>query len=179
VNNRLPLRACALLLTLASAAYAQEPPKPVADQRALLSSPDPKLAANKKLVFDMYRTVVNAGHWDQAEKFFTKEYYQHNPNVKSGRDALVDYIRKTRPVIAIPDQITFPVISIIAEGDKVMVASLEYHDDPEQPGKRYITSHFDLYRIENGLVAEHWDNVQKSADAMTKNPNITNSERGR
>lgn len=172
---RLPPRACALLLALAaSAAHAQEPPKPVADQKALLASPDPKLAANKKLVFDMYRTIVNAGHWDQAEKFFTKEYIQHNPNVKSGRDELVEYIRRTRPVRPIPDVIGFPVISIIAEGDMVLVASVEYNDDPEKPGTRYTTTHFDLYRIENGLIAEHWDNVLKSPAALRTDPNVAN-----
>lgn len=172
---RLPPRACALLLALAaSAAHAQEPPRPVADQKALLASPDPKLAANKKLVFDMYRTIVNAGHWDQAEKFFTKEYIQHNPNVKSGRDELVEYIRRTRPVRPIPDVIGFPVISIIAEGDMVLVASVEYNDDPEKPGTRYTTTHFDLYRIENGLIAEHWDNVLKSPAALRTDPNVAN-----
>jgi predicted SnoaL-like aldol condensation-catalyzing enzyme len=175
VKLRLPPRACALLLALAaSAAHAQEPPRPVADQKALLASPDPKLAANKKLVFDMYRTIVNAGHWDQAEKFFTKEYIQHNPNVKSGRDELVEYIRRTRPVRPIPDVIGFPVISIIAEGDMVLVASVEYNDDPEKPGTRYTTTHFDLYRIENGLIAEHWDNVLKSPAALRTDPNVAN-----
>jgi predicted SnoaL-like aldol condensation-catalyzing enzyme len=166
--------ACALLLALTGIAQAQVPPKPVADQRALLPSADPKLAANKKLVFDMYRTIVNAGHYDQAEKFFTREYIQHNPNVKSGRDELVEYIRKTRPVRPIPDTIGFPVISIMAEGDMVLVASVEYNDDPGKPGTKYTTTHFDLYRIENGLIAEHWDNVLKSAAALRTDPNVTN-----
>lgn len=166
--------AFALLLVLTSAAQAQVPPTPVADQKALLPSADPKLAANKKLVFDMYRTIVNAGHYDQAGKFFTKEYIQHNPNVKSGRDELVEYIRKTRPVRPIPETIGFPVISIMAEGDMVLVASVEYNDDPEKPGTKYTTTHFDLYRIENGLIAEHWDNVLKSAAALRTDPNVTN-----
>jgi predicted SnoaL-like aldol condensation-catalyzing enzyme len=166
--------ACALLFTLSGAAQAQVPPKPVADQKALLPSADPKLAANKKLVFDMYRTIVNAGHYDQAEKFFTKEYIQHNPNVKSGRDELVEYIRKTRPVRPIPETIGFPVISIMAEGDMVLVASVEYNEDAEKPGTKYATTHFDLYRMQNGLIAEHWDNVRKSAAALHTDPNVTN-----
>ncbi|MEY2853541.1 MAG: hypothetical protein RL030_673 [Pseudomonadota bacterium] len=166
--------ACALLLALTGAAQAQVPPKAVADQKAELPSTDAKLAAHKKLVFDMYRTIVNAGHYDQAEKFFTKEYIQHNPNVKSGRDELVEYIRKTRPVRPIPETIGFPVISVMAEGDKVLVASVEYNEDPEKPGTKYATTHFDLYRMENGLIAEHWDNVRKSATALSTDPNVTN-----
>jgi predicted SnoaL-like aldol condensation-catalyzing enzyme len=174
VRSKLTLGACALLLALAAVSHAQEPPKPVADQKSLLPSKDPKLAANKKLVFDMYRTIVNAGHYDQADKFFTKEYIQHNPNVKSGRDELVQYIRKTRPVRPIPETIGFPVISIMAEGDMVLVASVEYNDDPEKPGTKYTTTHFDLYRIESGLIAEHWDNVLKSSAALRTDPNVTN-----
>jgi len=165
---------CGLALASQGLALAQTPPTPAPDQRALLPNSDPKLAANKKLVFDMYRTIVNAGRADLADKFFTPEYIQHNPNVASGRDALVEYIRKTRPAIAIPETIGFPVISIMAEGDMVLVASVEYVDDPEKPGQKYTSTHFDLYRIEKGLIAEHWDNVLKSKASLTTNPNLTN-----
>jgi predicted SnoaL-like aldol condensation-catalyzing enzyme len=167
------LLGCGIVL-VGMAAQAQIPPVAVADQKALLRSKDPKLAANKKLVFDMYRAIVNAGRYDMAEKFFTKEYIQHNPNVASGRDQLVEYIRKTRPVRPIPDVIGFPVVSIIAEGDMVLVSSVEYHDDEENPGKKFATTHFDLYRFEKGLIAEHWDNVLKSKASLTKDPNVTN-----
>jgi predicted SnoaL-like aldol condensation-catalyzing enzyme len=163
-----------LVLAGVSPILAQTPPTAAPDQLALLKSQDPKLAANKKLVFDMYRSIVNAGRTDLAEKFFTKGYIQHNPNVASGRDALVEYIKKTRPVRPIPDTIGFPVISIMAEGDMVLVASVEYVDDPEKPGTKYSTTHFDLYRVEKGLIAEHWDNLQKSKAALTTDPNVTN-----
>jgi predicted SnoaL-like aldol condensation-catalyzing enzyme len=163
-----------LLAAGLTATWAQTPPTAAPSQLALLKSQDAKLAANKKLVFDMYRSIVNGGRTELAEKFFTKSYIQHNPNVASGRDALVAYIKKTRPAVAIPDEIGFPVITIMAEGDMVLVASVEYVDDPEKPGAKYTTTHFDLYRIENGLIAEHWDNLQKSKAALTTNPNVTN-----
>jgi predicted SnoaL-like aldol condensation-catalyzing enzyme len=153
------------------AALAQEPPVGVKDQQALLKSHDPKLAATKKLVFDMYRTIVQAGRYEQAGKFFTKEYIQHNPNVKSGLDAIVEYIRNSRPQREIPAEMSFPLISLIAEGDMVMVATLTYEPEPDKPGERYATTHFDLYRIENGLIAEHWDHVPKSAGAKSFDPN--------
>ena len=170
---------CALALAGPVAAQAQTPPVPARNQAALLKSADPKLAANKKLVFDMYRAIVNGGHHEMAEQFFTKEYLQHNPNVASGRDALVEYIKKTRPVRPIPAEIGFPVISIMADGDMVLVASVAYDDDPEQPGAKYAATHFDLYRIENGKVAEHWDNVPKNkAAALRTDPNVTSRKDG-
>ena len=165
------LLACGALAACSLMAVAQVAPVGVKDQAALLKSSDPKLAANKKLVYDMYRTIVNGGHYELAEKFFTKEYIQHNPNVKSGRDELVAYIRQTRPQRPLQPTISFPLISIIAEGDMVLVATVTNEDDPDKPGQKYDTTHFDMYRIQNGLIAEHWDHVPKSKAALSFDPN--------
>jgi len=160
------------LLIWTGAASAGVPPAPAPDQMALLESKDPQLAANKRLVFDMYRVIIQGGHTDQAEKFFTPEYIQHNPNVASGRDALVAYMKATRPVRPIQPRITFPVVAIMAEGDLVMVATVTYPADPEAPGRKYAGTHFDLFRIEHGKIAEHWDSVAKSAAALHFDPNV-------
>jgi predicted SnoaL-like aldol condensation-catalyzing enzyme len=165
---------CVMTVVFAGAVYAQAPATPAPDQMALLQSKDPKLAANKKLVFDMYRAIIHGGHTEMASQFFTEDYIQHNPNVASGRDALVAYMKQTRPVRDIPSQITFPVVSIMAEGDLVMVATVSYQNDPEKPGSKYTTTHFDLFRVENGKIAEHWDNVLKSSAALRTDPNVTN-----
>jgi predicted SnoaL-like aldol condensation-catalyzing enzyme len=165
--------ACALAVVTVGYALAQVPPVGVRDQAALLRSNDAKLAANKKLVYDMYRTIVNGGHYEQAEKFFTKEYIQHNPNVASGRDALVAYIKQTRPQRPLVATISFPLISIVAEGDMVVVATVSTENDPDKPGQKYDTTHFDMYRIQNGLIAEHWDHVPKSKAALNFDPNTT------
>ncbi len=76
-------------LALAGMAQAQVPPVAAPDQLALLKSDNPKEAANKKLVFDMYRAIVQGGHTEMAEQYFTPGYIQHNPNVARGRDELV------------------------------------------------------------------------------------------
>jgi predicted SnoaL-like aldol condensation-catalyzing enzyme len=164
---------CAIVMGFSAGAVAQAPP-PVAapDQLALLKSDDPKLAANKKLVFDMYRTIVEAGRTDMASQFFTEGYIQHNPNVASGRDALVAYIKKTRPERPLKPLMGFPLIALMAEGDLVLVATVSYAPDPENPGKKYSNTHFDMYRIENGKIAEHWDHVPKSKEALSFDPNV-------
>jgi predicted SnoaL-like aldol condensation-catalyzing enzyme len=164
---------CAVLAVAgAGSLFAQAPPVPAPDQLALLKSSDPKLAANKKLVFDMYRAIVQGGHTEMAEQYFTPEYIQHNPNVASGRDALVKYIKQTRPVRPLKPLLDFPVISIVAEGDMVMIAVVTWEDDQEKPGTRYASTHFDLYRIQNGKIAEHWDHVPKSKRAQSFDPNV-------
>jgi predicted SnoaL-like aldol condensation-catalyzing enzyme len=161
----------AIALTYVGAGMAQVPPTAAPDQAALLQAKDPKLAANKKLVFDMWRAIIQGAHTELAPKYFTKDYIQHNPNVATGRDAMVQYMKSTRPVRAIDPTITFPVVAIMAEGDKVLVATVTYSPDPTAPGTKYAGTHFDLFRIENGKIAEHWDSVAKDPAALHFNPN--------
>ena len=72
--------ACALaLLGLSAAAYAAEPVVPAKDQLALLKSDDPQLAANKKLVFDMWRNFLSAHHIDAADQYLAPEYHPASP----------------------------------------------------------------------------------------------------
>jgi predicted SnoaL-like aldol condensation-catalyzing enzyme len=165
---------CVLFASLVATAYAQVPPIAAPDQAALLQSKDPALAANKKLVFDMWRAIIQGGHTELAAQYFTKGYIQHNPNVATGRDAMVAYMKGTRPVLPIDPKITFPVIAIMAEGDLVMVATVSYSPDPEKPDTKYAGTHFDLFRIENGKIAEHWDSVAKDPAALRYNPNTQN-----
>jgi predicted SnoaL-like aldol condensation-catalyzing enzyme len=138
-------------------------------QQALIASPDPRLAANKKLVYDMYRAIVQGGHAEMVDRYFTPEYLQHNPNVASGRDALAAFLRGSRPTRPIEPLITLPIINIIAEHDFVVVVSQRPLKD--EKGEDYISSWFDFYRIENGLIAEHWDPALKSAEMLKFDPN--------
>jgi len=36
-----------------------------------------------------------------------------------------------------------------------------YRPDPKGPAKKYTTTWFDMFRIENGKIAEHWDPALK------------------
>ena len=54
------------------------------DQQALLASSDPKLAANKKLVWDMRAHVSERPSQDEADNIPAPEYHQHNPNAETG-----------------------------------------------------------------------------------------------
>ena len=54
-----------------------------------------------------------------------------------------------------------PLVSIVAEGDMVVLSFVRELADPKDPAKKYTTTWFDMFRIENGKVAEHWDGAQK------------------
>src|SRR3954451_23141825 len=76
---------------------AQAPVTGSADPESLFTSPDPKLQANKEVVLHIVRDLLEANHWSDAEKYLTKEYIQHNPNVASGRDPVVKFFGSRKP----------------------------------------------------------------------------------
>lgn len=135
-------------------------PQVPADHAPLLASGDPRLAANKRLVYDMYRIVLQAGLADRAGEFIIEDYIQHNPNAEQGLKGVQDYIRATRPEREIKDRLDLPLIHLMAEGDYVTTAFVRPEQDSE--GRTYYSTWFDLYRIEDGKIAEHWDPMLKS-----------------
>ena len=160
MKNVLALTLFALLAALAVAplaANAQLPVQAAADQSALLASADPHLAANKKLVYDFWREVFEAGHMDLAEKYMAEGYIQHNPNVPTGRAAFVAFFTQFVKPKAIQPTIQAPVVTMVAEGDKVIITFVR----PTGEGKKATTTWFDMFRIENGRIAEHWDCAPK------------------
>ena len=130
------------------------------DHAALLASDDARLAANKRLVYDMYRIVLQAGLWRRAGEFIAEGYIQHNPMAGQGLAGVQDYIRSTRPERAIEDKLELPLIHLMAEGDYVTTAFVRPEVDAS--GETYHSTWFDLYRIEHGKIAEHWDPMLKS-----------------
>ena len=50
---------------------AQAPVVGVADPEALFKSPDPKLNANKQVVYGIFRDLLEANHWELADKYLT------------------------------------------------------------------------------------------------------------
>lgn len=99
-----------------------------------------------------------------VDRYFTESYIQHNPNVRSGRDALAQFLRGSRPARPIEPMIALPLLTIIAERDLVLVLCQRPEKD-EEGG--YVTSWFDLYR----KIAEHWDPALRSPDMLRFDPN--------
>jgi len=173
--------AAALAVFVIPSAQAQEPqphaaqesdvsyqlPQLPADHEPLLASEDPRLAANKRLVYNMYRIVLQAGLADRAGEYIAEDYIQHNPNAGQGLAGVQAYIRATRPERAIEDRLELPLIHLMAEGDYVTTAFVRPEKDGE--GRTYYSTWFDLYRIENGKIAEHWDPMLKSDRTIDPN----------
>ena len=154
--------AVVLSALISNQAFAQLPVIPLANQKSLLQSNDPKLAANKKLVYDCWREVLEAGHLELVDKYLAESYMQHNPNVPTGRKGFVELFSKFAKPQAIVDTIKAPVVAIIAEGDLVVISFSEKLPEPTDSSKTYTTTWIDMFRVENGKLAEHWDGAQKT-----------------
>ena len=102
------------------------------NQQTLLESDDPQLAANKKLVYDFWRTVLRARDMSNSSEYLSERYIQHNPNVASGREPFVRFMSGAEPgdvEATIPDLVT-----IFAENDMVIMAFRREFDNPRNGG---------------------------------------------
>lgn len=139
---------------------AQEAVTSAADIEALFTSNDPKLHANKQVAYHIMRDLLEAGHWDKADLYLTERYIQHNPNLASGRQTVVDFFKgmgaTPKPI---PERMKTPVVQVIAEGDTVIVVTVSKRPVPGEQGKFYTTSWYDMWRIKDGKADEHWDSA--------------------
>jgi len=152
-----------MLLSFGKVASAGVPVTPASNQTALLTSNDTRLAAEKQVVYDFWRIVLIGRHLDQATTFMRDDYIQHNPNVPTGRAAFVEFfsrIRKPEPIQA--GWKNKPTL-MFASGPYVFLIVKRAEKDPDDPNQTYPAYWFDMVRVENGMIQEHWD-------AATKNP---------
>ncbi|MBI3366966.1 MAG: nuclear transport factor 2 family protein [Burkholderiales bacterium] len=156
------IRVAALCLAcLAFGAVAQVPVQASANQDVLLAATDPAAAANKRLVYDFWREVFEGGHLELADKYMAESYIQHNPNVPTGRAAFVEFFGKFAKPKTVEPRIKAPLVAIVAEGNLVVLSFAREGTDPKDASKKYSTTWFDMFRIQDGKIAEHWDPAQR------------------
>ena len=107
---------------------------------------------NKALALDAFDTLFNKRDYAAAEKLWSPNYIQHSAHIPSGRDGLFNLIKNSPPSLRYEHGL------IVAEGDFVIV-HLRY-SNTGLPANWVVT---DLVRIENGVLAEHWDVIQDEA----------------
>ena len=86
-----------------------------------------------------------------AEELLTENYIQHNPNVPTGRAPILGFIPALKA-----SGISLKTHRIIADGNLVVMHNSYSH--ATALGADNLVA-FDVFRIENGRVAEHWDNI--------------------
>ncbi|MBY0572201.1 MAG: ester cyclase [Undibacterium sp.] len=161
MRNFFSIMLVAYLAFSTTSSYAQVAVQANPDHKKLLASTDPRLADNKRLVYDFWREVFEGGHMELAEKYMAESYIQHNPTVPTGRAAFVEFFTKFSKPKTIEAKVKAPLVSIVAEGDYVILSFVRELAESASASTKYTTTWFDMFRIENGKIAEHWDGAQK------------------
>jgi predicted SnoaL-like aldol condensation-catalyzing enzyme/predicted ester cyclase len=107
---------------------------------------------NKELVIEAFDTLFNKRNYVTAEKFWSPKYIQHSAHIEPGREGLFSLIKN------LPATLKWTHGVILAEGDFVIVHSRYSGHGLPAP---WIVA--DIVRIENGVLAEHWDVIQDEA----------------
>ncbi|MET0404363.1 MAG: nuclear transport factor 2 family protein [Cystobacter sp.] len=109
---------------------------------------DERPRRNKALVLDAMTSLFQRRDASAVDRLYTPDYIQHNPSIPQGRDAL-------RALVAsLSQDVYYEPGLIVAEGDLVAIHGRirGWADAPQVV--------IDLFRIEGGKLAEHWDVLQ-------------------
>ena len=107
---------------------------------------------NKALVLQAFDLLFNKRDYDAAEKHWSPNYMQHSAHIAPGRDGLFDLIK------SLPPTLKYEAGVIVAEGDIVIV-----HGRFSGFGAPVNWIAADILRIQDGILAEHWDVIQDEA----------------
>jgi|GEM_PF-1841790 len=124
---------------------------------------------NIALVLDMWDGVITRADRAAAMRYIHPDYKQHNPNVLQGREGvlqLIELIANPVPGVEPPGKKTFR--HALAQGEYVAVIWDQPQPDPQAPGEFYTGQAFDMFRVVDGQVVEHWDDTRKKARAWTR-----------
>ena len=112
-----------------------------------------KTAENKALVENFVSDVLHGGAPEKITDYVSIEtYHQHNPMVADGLDGLGAALATMAEAGQAMQYTDTPII--VAEGNFVFTASEGTLGDT-------ATAFFDLFRVENGKIVEHWDTISE------------------
>jgi len=114
---------------------------------------------NKALVLEAFDTLFNKRDYAAAKRLWSPDYIQHSDHIAPGRDGLFNLIK------SLPPTLKYEPGAIVAEGDIVIVHG---RFSGFGPPVNWIAA--DIVRIQNGILAEHWDVIQ---DEMTEEQSIS------
>ncbi|RSC95581.1 nuclear transport factor 2 family protein [Tenacibaculum singaporense] len=91
-----------------------------------------------------------------VKTYFTANYIQHNPQVPTGIEPVLGFL----PVLK-EAKTTYTNHRLLQDGEYVIFHN-SYHNADAFGAKEVVA--FDVWRMEDGKVAEHWDNLTPKVD---------------
>jgi predicted SnoaL-like aldol condensation-catalyzing enzyme len=108
---------------------------------------------NKAIVREAFETLFNKRDYAAAGRFWSPHYIQHSAHIAPGREGLFELIKNAPPALRYENQLT------LASGDYVMLHGRFSGLGAGVPNWVVV----DIVRLEDGVLAEHWDVIQDEA----------------
>src|SRR5580700_202579 len=106
----------------------------------------------KARVLKAFDTLFNKRDYAKAAEFWSESYIQHSAHIEPGRDGLFNLIK------SLPDTLRYENSLLVADGDFVFLhGRFSGHGRP----RAWIAA--DIVRMQDGVLAEHWDVLQDEA----------------
>jgi predicted SnoaL-like aldol condensation-catalyzing enzyme len=115
--------------------------------------PDEREIAARKVAVRAATQVYLKHDASLMAALFAPDYAEHDPNLLD-RQTFASQLANTGPANALAS--INPTIAIV-NGDYVLMMWQAASPDPDEPSKTYPWYYFQLIRVYNGKVAEHWD----------------------
>lgn len=141
---------------------AQEIPTQAANENGMFydgeTPPDPTPAtpeqeeANRAAVVEFYDRAFNRKDWAAASALIGPTYIQHDPSAADGPEGLraaIEGLQAESPESRGEIQASY------VDGDRVIL-HVHTRPAPDERGSAAV----DIFRVEDGLIVEHWDIVQ-------------------
>ena len=111
-----------------------------------------KTEENKTLVQSFVTDILLNGKMEKLSIYFNEDnYHQHNPNIADGLSGLGTALEALAKQGI---QMKYDRIhKVLGEGNFVLVVSEGHFAERH-------TAYYDLFRVENGKIAEHWDTME-------------------
>ena len=121
---------------------------------------DDRPERNKALVMEAMTSLFQRRDATAVDRLYAPDYIQHNPDIPQGRDAL-------RTLVAgLSEEVHYEPGLVVAEGDLVAIhGRLRGWGDAPQVV-------VDLFRVEGGMLAEHWDVMQNEVPVTAASSGI-------
>jgi predicted SnoaL-like aldol condensation-catalyzing enzyme len=119
-----------------------------------------QVETNRQITTTAYQRIFGDLDVTAVDEYMSDNFIQHNPTIADGPDGVKALVQMLSSQGVPKQKIMFKHVA--AEGDIVFL-----HSRYVMAGKEY--RFIDIYRIENGKLAEHWDAMMQMPDETANN----------
>ena len=117
-------------------------------------------AKNKQIVTTAYQRIFGDLDVTAPDKYMSANFIQHNPTIADGPEGVKQLLQMLISQGVQKQKIEFK--HVLTEDDIVIL-----HSRYEMAGKEW--RFIDIYRVEDGKLAEHWDGMMQMPDTRANN----------